>query len=125
MLRKSLLDSLQSLDKGCERFYFILLSKNVLETFQAVRNAFGRLFRWCFKRLWGGSGGAWESFLEPWGGFGKLMGGLLAPSGRQDGPRRPPSGVKRPQEAATKPLRAGFWSPKLAPRGSKEPTRET
>ena len=82
-----------------------------LDTFKAARNAFGRLFRWCFERLWGGSGRARESFLEPWGGFGELMGGLLAPSGRQDCPRRPPSGVKRPQEAATKLLRAGFWSP--------------
>ena len=36
------------------------------------------------------------------------MGGLLAPSGRQDGPKRPPSGPKTPQEAARRPLRACF-----------------
>ena len=49
---------------------------------------------------------------EPWGGSGGFLGGLLAPSGRQDGSKRPPSELQMSQEATN-----GFWIAKTAPRG--------
>ena len=54
---------------------------------------------------------------EPWGGSGGFLGGLLAPSGRQDGSKRPPSGLQMSQEATKRLPRAGFWIAKTAPRG--------
>ena len=44
------------------------------------------------------------------------MGGLLAPSVRQDSPKMPPSGFKRHQEAARRPLRDGFLDPEICPK---------
>ena len=92
---------------------------------------FGRPVWWHVGRLWGGFVVSWGAFGELWGGSGAALGRLWGAYGRLVGPKWPQvdarmaaNGVKRPQEAATRPLRAGFWSPKMAPRGSKEPSRE-
>ena len=84
-----------------------------------------------FWGLWGGFVVSWGAFGELWGGSGAALGRLWGDYGRLVGPKWPqvdarmaPNGVKRFQEAATRPLRAGFWSPQMAPRGSKEPSRE-
>ena len=111
----------------CIRDRFIVNATRVpprpIGGYEALEGLFGGLLGGSGAALWRpgalfGSSGAALGRL--WGAYGRLVG----PKWPQVDARMVANGVKRPQEAATRPLRVGFWSPKMAPRGSKEPSRE-
>ena len=67
-------------------------------------------------KILGRFGAPWETFRGPGGGSGGLMGGLLAPSGRQDGPKVAPRGRQEAPRGRQKTAKRWFLEPKNGPK---------